>query len=228
MNDSTKKKARELAREHLEAGDPLGWFEELYSRAGADASMIPWADLEANPNLVRWLDRNLPDHPGRALIVGSGLGDDAQELARRGVVTTAFDISDSAIAHCQKRFPDSAVAYIRADLFSAPHAWQGQFDLVIESYTLQVLPPELRPEAIGAIASFVAPGGTLLVIARAREADEPEGKMPWPLTKGEVALFQSHELNLVALEDYWDDEAPPVRRFRATYRRGSALECGSG
>jgi hypothetical protein len=90
---------------------------------------------------------------------------------------------------------------------------------VLESYTLQVLPPALRTDAIRCIASFLSPGGTLLVIARGREPGDAEGKMPWPLTKQELALFRNHGLTQVSFEDYMDNEAPPVRRFRATYCR---------
>jgi hypothetical protein len=70
------------------------------------------------------------------------------------------------------------------------------------------------------IASFAAYGGTLLVIARGRELSEPEGNMPWPLTKDELSLFETHGLKEVTFEDYMDSEDPPVRRFRGTYRRG--------
>ena len=211
--------AREIAHKYLNAGDPLGWFEDLYSQAGQDISVIPWADLGANPNLVAWLDRQHIPFTGRALKVGSGLGDDAEELSRRGFQTTAFDISESAIQWSQRRFTQSAVSYLTADLFSAPDTWKASFEFVLESYTLQVLPPKLRAEAIRCIASFIAPGGTLLVIARGRETDDPEGKMPWPLLKSELALFEAQSLKLLSFEDYLDNENPPVRRFRAAYRR---------
>ena len=69
------------------------------------------------------------------------------------------------------------------------------------------------------MASFVAPGGTLLVIARGREPSEPEGKMPWPLTKEELCSFRTYGLEEIAFEDFMDSEEPPVRRFRATYYR---------
>ena len=113
----------------------------------------------------------------------------------------------------------STVSYVVADLFSAPDEWYGKFSFVLESYTLQVLPPQLREAAMQCITSFVAPGGTLLVIARGREPDEPEGKMPWPITKQELLFFQTHGLNRLAFEDYLDDEDPPVRRFRVTFTR---------
>jgi ubiquinone/menaquinone biosynthesis C-methylase UbiE len=219
MNEKRRAEAGELAQKHLEAGDPLGWFEDLYSRAGEDSSIIPWADLKPNPNLIEWLDRTESKISGPALKIGSGLGDDAEELARRGLETTAFDISKSAIARSKERFPDSSVSYIVADLFTAPQDWKGKFSFVLESYTLQVIPPDLRAEAARCIASFVAPGGTLLVITRGREPHEPEGKMPWPLTRSELSLFETHGLRLLKFEYYIEAEDPPVRRFRAVYIR---------
>lgn len=219
MGDNHRAIAREIAHKYLEAGDPLGWFEDLYSIAGDDTSIIPWADLKPNPNVFSWMDQHAVGASGLALKVGSGLGDDAEELARRGFHTTAFDISETAIAQSRARFPNSPVSYVVEDLLSAPDEWHGKFNFVIESYTLQVLPPDIRSDAIRAIASFVAPGGTLLVISRGRAIDEPKGKMPWPLTKEELALFQIHGLKEVSFEDYMDDEEPPVRRFRAIYCR---------
>ena len=188
MGETHRAIAREIASKHLDSGDPLGWFEDLYSRAHEDTSIIPWADLVPNPNLMDWLDHHAAACSGRAIKVGSGLGDDAEELSRRGFETTAFDISESVIAWSRRRFPQSSVSYVVADLFSTPIEWKASFHLVLESYTLQVLPPYLRADAMRCIASFVAPGGRLLVIARGREPGEPEGNMPWPLTKREMSL----------------------------------------
>ncbi len=211
--------ARQIAQKHLKGGNPLSWFEDLYRQAGDDPTIIPWADLTPNPNLVDWLEHNQGANPGRALKVGCGLGDDAEELARRGFETIAFDISAAAIAWCRRRHPQSPVTYVVADLFQAPAEWQAGFDFVLESYTLQVLPPDMRADAARCIAAFVAPRGTLLVVARGREPNEPEGKMPWPLTKNELSLFKTAGLQEASLEDYTDGEDPPVRRFRAANMR---------
>ena len=219
MKETQRIIAREIAHKHLGADDPLGWFEDLYSRVADDISIIPWADLTPNPNLMEWLNQHQSVCSDPALKVGSGLGDDAEELARRGFDTTAFDISASAVAQSRARFPKSPVSYVVADLFSVPSDWRGNFSFVLESYTLQVLPPDLRAKAIRCIASFVAPGGTLLVVARGREPSEHEGKMPWPLTKDELSLFKTEGLKEVSFEDYMDSEDPPVHRFRTTYRR---------
>jgi len=119
----------------------------------------------------------------------------------------------------RRRFPRSSVLYVVSDLLSAPADWEAMFDFVLESYTLQVLPSGLRLDAVRSISSFVAPGGVLLVIARGREPSEPEGTMPWPLSKKKLSLFKAHGLQEVAFEDFMDSEEVPVRRFVATYRR---------
>ncbi|MDZ4179839.1 MAG: class I SAM-dependent methyltransferase [Coriobacteriia bacterium] len=220
MTGENRAIARELASQHVAEGDPLGWFEVLYATAARESSIIPWADLSPNPNLVSWLARHGVVGSGHtALKVGCGLGDDAEELSRLGFDTTAFDISPTAISWCRDRFPGSSVSYVEADLLRPPGGWASGFDLVVESYTLQVLPSALRGDAMRRVAGFVAPGGTLLVIARGRKPSEPEGKMPWPLTRQELSVFEEAGLAVVEFEDYLDDESPPVRRFRVTYER---------
>lgn len=213
--------ARALAREYNARRDPTGWFEALYTRATGDGvGIVPWADLTPNPHLVTWLDaQSSPAGSPRALKVGCGLGDDAEELARRGYAVTAFDVAPTAVAWCRRRFPASPVAYLCRDLLDPPANWEGAFDLVVEAYTLQVLPPVVRPAAMARMARCVAPGGLLLVVCRGREPGEPEGLMPWPLTRSELDAFAGLGMETLAFDDYVDAEDPPVRRFRATYRR---------
>ena len=66
---------------------------------------------------------------------------------------------------------------------------------------------------------LATPGGTLLVMTRGRELRESEEKMPGPLTKDELSLFETQGLKEVSFEDDMDSEEPPVRQFRATKRR---------
>ena len=215
-----RRKAGELARESLAGGDATGWFERLYRQADGDPGGISWADLAPNPNLVAWLDRHHVAGGGRrALKIGCGLGDDAEELARRGFVVTAFDVSPTAVEWCRRRFPGSVVRWEVADLLDPPRRWDGAFDFVLESYTLQVLPPAARAAAVRSVARFVAPRGELLVVARGRDADDPEGTMPWPLLRRELDALRAAGLAELAFEDFLDAEDPPVRRFRAHYRR---------
>ena len=214
-------RTRELAAEFIRKGEPLGWFEALYREAETGDGLIPWADMEPNPRLVEyWKDHPLETAGKRALVVGSGFGDDAEQLAAWGFKTTGFDISKTAIEATRRRYPRTQVEYVVADLFDPPSAWLRGFDFVLEIYTVQALPAELRPKAIEKIAQFVRPGGHLLVIARGRAKDEPEGQgPPWPLTREELAGFGRAGLKEVTFEDYVEPEPSAVRRFRALYRR---------
>jgi hypothetical protein len=83
-----------------------------------------------------------------------------------------------------------------------------------------VLPPPARAAAVASLRRFVARGGTLLVVARGREPGDPVGRMPWPLTRAEVEAIAGDGLRLDRFEDLLDAEVPPVRRFRAVFRRG--------
>jgi len=205
-------RAQELAAESRTSGDPTGWFEQLYQEHELGQKVVPWADLGVNPNLLEFAGAGKT-----ALVVGCGFGDDAEQLAAWGFETTAFDVSHSAIRACKRRFPESAVDYVAADVLHPPEEWAGRFDFVLEVYTLQVLPAELRPMAIRGLAGFLKKGGMILLIARGREEREPAGLMPWPLTRRELDEFGAAGLREESFEDYFDKESPPVRRFRTIY-----------
>jgi SAM-dependent methyltransferase len=207
--------ALSLAEQAHASGDPTGWLERLYGEAGDDTAHIPWADGLPNPNLVSWLDARAA-HGGRALVVGCGLGDDAEELARRGYDVTAFDVAPSAIAWAKRLHPASGVRYECADLLHPPGEWAQAFDLVVEIYTVQVLRDDARRCALLALPGLVAPGGTLLLIARGRDEDDPEGDLPWPLTKRELSPV-AQLLTTESFEDYVDAEGR--RRFRVEWTR---------
>lgn len=220
MVDSVRKRARELADEALAKGQPTQWFERLYHEARAGEAVVPWDDREANPLLVRWLDAHLDalQHGGLALDIGCGMGDNTAELVRRGFEVTAMDIAPSAVKAAADRCGPIA-EFVVGDALALPGAWRRRFALVLEVYTLQVLPPRERKIAAEGICTAVAEGGTLLLIARARDQSEPTGSMPWPLTRKEIESLQSETLKLVSFEDLVDHESPAVRRFVATFRR---------
>jgi SAM-dependent methyltransferase len=195
----------------------VGWFETLYREAEALPDLVPWADREPNPSLVAWHQRSGFDFANaRCLDVGCGLGDNAEYMAAAGARVTAFDVAPSAVRACRARFPESRVRYEIADLLRPPEAWSSAFDFVLEVYTLQVLPPSTRSTALSQLSRLVAPGGVLLVVCRGRDPEDPEGRMPWPLLRSELSIPGLEELSF---EDYLDDEAPPVRRFRVALRR---------
>jgi len=209
--------ARELARRAIARGDVTGWFEQLYAESERDGFHISWVDLEPNPYLVEWLRRRPAPLEGRALVVGCGYGDDSELLATASLDVTAFDVSPSAIARCRARFPDSTVRYEIANALRPPPGWRRAFDFVFEAYTVQVLPGEARAACARSIGSFVAPGEILLAVARSRRPEDPEGRMPWPLTRAELDEFAAPGLELVQLDEVLEPGRPPVPRFVAEF-----------
>lgn len=217
--DPNRERVRRLAEESIADDDATGWFERVYAEADCEASVVPWADLSPNHNLIAWLGRETVSGTGKkALVVGCGLGDDAEELSRRGFDVTAFDIAPTAVEWCVRRFEGSTTRYAAADLLDPPAAWTTEFDFVLESYTLQALPDDLRKMAVRNVRGFIAPEGTLLVICRGRDQEDPAGKIPWPLLRTELEQFVELGLSEHRFEDYFDEKDPETRRFRVQYR----------
>ncbi len=177
------------------------FFQEVYDRADGDAAAVPWADLSVKDKLANWLLEN-PDHEGRAIDVGCGLGDNAEALSDAWYETIGFDFSPKAIAWAKQRFPESDVTYSQADLFDLPQEWMGQFDLVHECYTLQSIPPETLEKTIPAISGLVAPNGILLVYTRIRDNGGAFDGPPWPLEEHKAMSFTDHGFELVSREDF--------------------------
>ena len=218
--DPAEERASRLAGESLAAGDPIGWFERLYAGVEQAGIGVPWDRGSPNRLLVGWTQTHgLAGQGRRALVVGCGLGDDAEHIASLGFDTTAFDVAPSAIREARRRYPRSTVDYTQADLLDPPAGWRGALDLVVESITVQALPPALHEQATHAVTAFVAPGGTLLVIAARRDQrDGAQQGPPWPLTRHEIDAFANGDLEVVGIEEIAD---PGVRRWRATFCRPS-------
>ena len=222
--NARRRRARELAAQAAGTSDETGWFERLYAEAETGGAVVPWADGDVNPHLAEWASAAAGRQAGagkRALVVGCGLGYDAEYLAGLGYAVTAFDVAPTAIERAVRENPGTRVAYVTADLVDLPPAWAGAFDLVVEAYTVQPLFGPVRERALAALSGPVAPGGTLLVIARATNEAEPArdpAMMPWALTKRELELAGG-PLHLERAEQFLDDEDPPKLRWRAEFRR---------
>jgi SAM-dependent methyltransferase len=117
-------------------------------------------ELLANPYLAT---ETAYLHPGGALDAGCGTGAEAIWLAEQGWQVTAADISPTALTTAQARAATTDVIapidWVEADLAR----WEPErtWDLVVTSYAhpdIGQLPFYRR------IASWVAPGGTLLIV----------------------------------------------------------------
>jgi SAM-dependent methyltransferase len=192
--------------------DPLGFFERLYVAAEAGEAVVPWDRGEPNRLLAEWVEGARPRGDGRrAVVVGAGLGADAELIASLGFATLAFDLSPTGVRTARARHPGSPVDYVVADLLDLPPEWAGRFDLVFEGLTVQSMPEELHARAIAGVRSLVAPGGTLLVIATAREEGAAADGPPWPLTRSEIDAFGLRPVGVELLGD-------EIKRWRAEFR----------
>ena len=176
-------------------------FEAMYAGAEAGGAKPPWDYGAPRPQLVEWAEaQDLAGDGRQALVVGCGYGADAEFLASLGFRTTAFDFAPTAIAGARRKYPASEVNYLVADVLDLPGEWLGRFDLVVESLTVQSMPLAQHSVAAQNIAALVAPGGTLVVLATAREEHSEVQGPPWPLTRAELDAFAAGDLVLRRVE----------------------------
>lgn len=168
----------------------MGWFDSIYSDAEGDYKAVFWADLQPNPYLVEWLQNNpLNKQTKSAIVIGCGVGDDAEIIAKYEYDVVAFDIAPSAIELCKSRYPDTKVSYLSTDLFDCLKNWFEDFDLVYECNTIQVLLGEYRKKALLSIVSLMAKSGDMLVSYRSEKSGEQEDDIPLPLDREEIDSF---------------------------------------
>ena len=211
---------KQMVKSYQDRDDPTGWFDRIYTDAQGDHRAVFWADLEPCSYLLKWLKNCTFKHAGRkAIVVGCGVGDDAEALSEEGYEVTAFDISSEAIRLCKTRYPETRANYLVADLFAYPSAWAESFDLVYECNTIQVLPGKYRIQARDAMVSLLAPQGYLLVSCRSRLKGEQEDDIPLPLDKEEMDGFIRCGLGKESFEAYDDTQVPPVPHFFASYKK---------
>ncbi len=205
----------ELAAESIAQGRPTQWFDRLYAEGVDGTTEMPWDRVEPHPLLEEWVgSRSLRGGGRRGVVVGAGLGADAEFLARRGFATTAFDVSPTAVAIARERHPATTVDYRVADLLALPEEWRRRFDLVVEIFTLQALPDPPRDAAARSVGSLVGDGGTLLVVALRYDGSSPADQgPPFPLTRAQLVGLAQGGLEPVALEEL------PGPSWRAEYRR---------
>lgn len=144
------------------------WEGHWKGRSGEPGSM---AENPPNPYLAR---ETADLVPGTALDAGCGAGAEAIWLASRGWQVTGADISAEALAGAAERAAESGsagrVRWVEADL----SVWEPgtPFDLVTTHYAHAAMP---QLDFYDRIASWVAPGGTLLIVGHLDSHDAGAG-----------------------------------------------------
>ena len=181
MNEA-RERMLEIYSTSENSNDPLSWFEELYCSSRRDRRLIPWDWMEPHPFLVEWTEEN--QHTGRALVVGSGLGEDAAFLHDKGWKVTAFDVSESAVEWASQLHKGKEIDWLVGDLVQPEQRWKEAFDLVLEVHILQAIPKEIRNRAYRNLSPLLDRKGLLMCIGRlANGLEEQNDAPPWPLSR---------------------------------------------
>ncbi|MDN5808408.1 MAG: class I SAM-dependent methyltransferase [Brevibacterium sp.] len=136
-------------------------FDKSYWDQAWDGERAPMMSSgDANPHLVREISGI---EPGTALDAGCGAGAEAIWLAGNGWTVTGADVADTALEYAEGRADAAGVGgrieWVRADL----SVWEPEtkYDLVTTHYAH---PAMAQSAFYDRIASWVAPGGTLLIV----------------------------------------------------------------
>jgi len=152
------------------------------------------------------------------------LGTDACALIDRGYEVTAIDACPSAIEWARILHPEHAECFQQVDVVDLPGKLRHRYDLVVEVHTIQSLPPNARDALVAGMSELLSHRGILVACCRGRDPEvvlDSISGPPWELTSEElVSLMRSAGLEPVrAVDDFEDDNRPPVRRLRGAFRR---------
>ncbi len=155
------------------------------------------------------LQRVMRDHnltPQHAMEFGCGAGNNAVWLARRGVQTSAIDLSSLAITHARRRAQRAGVSvdWRVGDLRSLSHALTGQFDFVLDRGCYHVVRKVDLPGYLATVLRILRPLGHLLLLTG--NAYEPEDELGPPVLTGRQLVNELEEyLDLIELRSFrWD------------------------
>lgn len=132
-----------------------GFWQEHWN----DSERAAAKPVAANP----YVERETSGLPrGTAIDAGCGAGAEAILLAQQGWRVTAADISSAALAKAKANAADEAegIEWLEADLSTLSP--DRQWDLVMTHYAHPSIP---QLDFYKRIAGWVAPGGTLLIVA---------------------------------------------------------------
>jgi SAM-dependent methyltransferase len=174
---------------------------------------------------VAWISGLAPSSGGRILDLGCGPGLYTERLAARGYSCVGVDIGPAAIEHARARAQerDLACEYVRTDLrtFRSDEC----FDVVMLLYgELNTFPPDDAARIVGAIASSLAPTGTVLLelSTEAGVWKKALRSSSWHTAHGGLFGDTSH---LVLHESRWDDDArAAAERWHVIHGAGAAIE----
>ncbi len=142
-------------------------YWEAHWREGGRGTHASTAQSPPNPYLSIETSELVP---GTALDAGCGAGAEAIWLASHGWQVTGADVSSEALSRAEERARECGISerlrWLQADL--SVWAPEGSYDLVVSHYAHPAMP---QLEFYDRIASWVAPGGSLLIVGHQHTHD---------------------------------------------------------
>ena len=122
-----------------------------------------WDIGRPQPVVVRLADRGLA--AGTVLDVGCGTGENALELARRGLQVTGIDIADRAIERARATAAERGLdaEFLVLDAFQLADLGRT-FDTVLDVGLFHVLQPEERGPYAASLRGAIRTGGSFLLV----------------------------------------------------------------
>lgn len=134
-------------------------WDELYRNDTIEK--LPWFFAELDRDLAKALDDRGVRAGARVLDQGTGPGTQARELAKRGYVVTATDLSPAAIDYAKRHAEGTTINFVVDDVLATK--LQGPFDAIFDRGCFHVLPPESRAAYAASMQRLLAPGGYLFL-----------------------------------------------------------------
>jgi 2-polyprenyl-3-methyl-5-hydroxy-6-metoxy-1,4-benzoquinol methylase len=118
--------------------------------------------LHLDPDFQKYLDK-LGIIKGTVLDIGTGLGEQAIFMAKKGFEVTATDVSSSAIKDAMKLALsyETTVNFVQDNILLS--CLTNQYDLIIDRGCFTLIPIAYQPEYIAAIKKLIKPNGWLFL-----------------------------------------------------------------
>jgi SAM-dependent methyltransferase len=157
----------------------------------------PWDIGRPQPAVMKLADAGA--FRGRVLDAGCGTGENALELASRGLETWGVDVSARAIAQARAKAAERrlAVPFEVADALDLTSLGQT-FDTVLDSGLFHVFDDAPRARYVDSLAGVLRPGGGLYVLCFSEL--EPWGGGPRRVTQSELREAFSDGWRVLAIE----------------------------
>lgn len=159
----------------------------------------PWDTGVSPPELTRFLDHA---EPGRALDLGCGTGTNLETMARAGWAVVGMDIAWLSVLKARLKLFRSSLGgrVIYGDVTGSPNV-QPPFDLILDIGCYHSLSEPGREDYRANIKSWLKSGGTLLMYAHRRTAEENMHG----ITENDLKAFAAF------LDQAWRDDGDEVR-----------------